>query len=410
MTIGGASFFDGANTTTVSGTTLASDKLQAPPTRSDDDAHRRRYTISVTYYQNGGGAEFELFAAATSASGVTTFNSNFHLVGDTANGGLAVTSVPFAGTGGTSASPIAAAIQDQRQVGRASGHSNGRHHVALFADHVQRGQSGVVDFADAADAIRFGLRRLSERRRNRQQQRAGIACLEFARRWNMRNSPVQATTFEDVDSSSFLNSGHDRPSDGDRQRTGHPDVDGVVDRPNVVRDAGACADSRLLRRGCIFLTSRRRAVYNTPSTWQPDLTFSVQHGFFSAPFQLTLTTTTPGATIRYTTDNSTPSATQRHVYTGPITISTTTDGPGTVDHQRRTTGVVSTESYIFLADVINQPAAPPGFPTMWGEDTNGNPQAANYAMNPANHPESALCGRIAARSAVAAHGFDRRPT
>src|SRR5205085_10640359 len=38
-------------------------------------------------------------------------NTNFHLIGDTANGGLAVTSTPFAGNGSSSKSPIAAAIK-----------------------------------------------------------------------------------------------------------------------------------------------------------------------------------------------------------------------------------------------------------------------------------------------------------
>ena len=35
-------------------------------------------------------------------------------------------------------------------------------------------------------------------------------------------------------------------------------------------------------------------------------TFSVQRGFYSSPFQVTLSTATPGAIIRYTTDGATP--------------------------------------------------------------------------------------------------------
>ena len=162
---------------------------------------------------------------------------------------------------------------------------------------------------------------------------------------------------------------------------------------------------RSRRRACIFSTSRRREVTTRSITWQPDLTFSVQHGFFSAPFQLTLTTTTPGATIYYTTDNSTPSATNGTAYTGPITISATTDVRA-VSIIGGNAGVISTESYIFLADVINQPAAPPGFPTIWGEDDNGNPRAGQLCDESGDHSESALFGRAGARFAVASHRFD----
>src|SRR5207249_3073261 len=36
-------------------------------------------------------------------------------------------------------------------------------------------------------------------------------------------------------------------------------------------------------------------------------TFSVQRGFYTSPFQVTLSTATAGAVIRYTTDGTTPS-------------------------------------------------------------------------------------------------------
>ncbi len=51
--------------------------------------------------------------------------------------------------------------------------------------------------------------------------------------------------------------------------------------------------------------------------------FSVGHGFFNAPFQLTITTPTPNTQIYYTTDGSAPSLTNGTLYTGPITIDRT---------------------------------------------------------------------------------------
>ena len=51
---------------------------------------------------------------------------------------------------------------------------------------------------------------------------------------------------------------------------------------------------------------------------------SFQRGFYTAPFDVELSTPTVGSTIYYTTDGSTPSATNGSAYVGPVTISTTT--------------------------------------------------------------------------------------
>src|SRR5207249_105575 len=59
------------------------------------------YSLDLVFYECGGGAEVELFAAQGS---FTAWNStNFRLVGDTANGGLAV-SAPVVSGGGSALS------------------------------------------------------------------------------------------------------------------------------------------------------------------------------------------------------------------------------------------------------------------------------------------------------------------
>ncbi len=94
--------------------------------------------------------------------------------------------------------------------------------------------------------------------------------------------------------------------------------------------------------------------------------FSVERGLFDAPFNLLLTATLPGATIRYTTDGTEPTAATGTVYTGPLAITNTT----TLRAATFATGYLPsrtrTHSYIFLDAVIAQPNNPPGFPDNWG--------------------------------------------
>src|SRR5205085_1749185 len=92
-----------------------------------------------------------------------------------------------------------------------------------------------------------------------------------------------------------------------------------------------------------------------------DTKFNVDRGFYSSPFQLTITTPTAGAQIRYTFDGSAPTATTGTVYTGPIPISHTTTVRAAAFLPGFISTDVDTETYIFTADVITQSAngAPP---------------------------------------------------
>ena len=98
----------------------------------------------------------------------------------------------------------------------------------------------------------------------------------------------------------------------------------------------------ITQAGLHFFNQPSPGTYNTVNTWQPDLTFSVQHGFFSAPFQLTLSTTTSRRYDLLHNRQLHAQRDQRHAYTGPITISATTDvrAVSIIDGNA---GVVSTE-------------------------------------------------------------------
>lgn len=101
----------------------------------------------------------------------------------------------------------------------------------------------------------------------------------------------------------------------------------------------------------------------------PDrVSFSHERGFYSAPFQLTLTPDPSLDEMRFTTDGSEPTLTNGSSYSAPIEITTTTvvrvlGFSGGVQK-----GSVYSHSYLFLDDVIRQPYSVPGYPNVTHDD------------------------------------------
>lgn len=122
-----------------------------------------------------------------------------------------------------------------------------------------------------------------------------------------------------------------------------------------------------------------------------DTHFSVDRGFFSAPFATSITCATPGAQIRYTTDGSPPAASTGTVYDAPVNISTTTVLRAAAFLNGWIPSNVDAQTYLFLSNVANQPASPPGWPATWGtnSEVDSNDGAgtgivpADYQMDPA---------------------------
>ena len=126
------------------------------------------------------------------------------------------------------------------------------------------------------------------------------------------------------------------------------------------------------------------------------LTFSHERGFYDGAFSLVLTTDLPNATILYTLDGSKPTSTAGTVYDGSIEIGNTTVVRATVSTPEGEISPAITHSYIFVEDVLAQPAQPAGFPDTWGVYSGdspglpaGSPVIADYAMDPeiVDHPE-----------------------
>ena len=83
-----------------------------------------------------------------------------------------------------------------------------------------------------------------------------------------------------------------------------------------------------------------------------DTKFSVNRGVFTSPQTVEITTETPDASIRYTTDGTLPSPTRGTLYTGPLAISQTTVLRALAYKDDFAPTNVDTQTYIFPADVI----------------------------------------------------------
>ncbi|MGI9428086.1 MAG: chitobiase/beta-hexosaminidase C-terminal domain-containing protein, partial [Bythopirellula sp.] len=122
-----------------------------------------------------------------------------------------------------------------------------------------------------------------------------------------------------------------------------------------------------------------------------DIEFSVERGFYDAPFQLQITSATPTADIYYTTNGEAPTAASGTMYTSPITISATTTLRAVGVQADHLDSNIGTQTYLFVNDIVSQDyqaTLDAGFPTTWGGtaadygidsdvignfDTNGNP-------------------------------------
>jgi hypothetical protein len=112
-----------------------------------------------------------------------------------------------------------------------------------------------------------------------------------------------------------------------------------------------------------------------------DVEFSIERGFYDTAFQLTLTTPTQAAQIRYTLDGATPKPNTGIVYGSPFTIGGTTVIRAAAFKSNYQDPNVITKTYLFISDVLRQSpngqAPEPGWPT---GSVNG--QVINYGMDP----------------------------
>ena len=124
------------------------------------------------------------------------------------------------------------------------------------------------------------------------------------------------------------------------------------------------------------------------------IAFSVARGFFDEPFTVELSTATPDAEIRFTTNGSAPDEAST-LYENAIDITTTQVVRAQAFRSGYQPSPVSTATYLFPSDIAVQSNSPAGFPARWkstSADYEMDGRADDYAKAAGNEdfsPEQA---------------------
>jgi uncharacterized repeat protein (TIGR01451 family) len=154
--------------------------------------------------------------------------------------------------------------------------------------------------------------------------------------------------------------------------------------PELSATAGLAGNAVFFRPKDSVITATPGALNGVPEyagTLAP-LVFSQKHGFYQSAFSLAITSSTPGAAIRYTLDGSTPTATHGTLYSRPLSISRTSIVRAIGFRSGYEPTPVLTQSYFFLNDVIRQSAGGARPAAGWPAGT-VNGQVSDYGMDPA---------------------------
>src|SRR5205814_2007072 len=123
------------------------------------------------------------------------------------------------------------------------------------------------------------------------------------------------------------------------------------------------------------------AAQNSTQGIVADTKFDHDRGYYTSAFDLVISTDTPGASIRYTSDGSVPTTSVGTLYTGPIHVSTTTVIRAIAYRSGFTSTDVDAQTYLFASDVVNQPANISGYPNpLEPVNTPGQPDEADVPL------------------------------
>jgi hypothetical protein len=342
------------------------------------------HSFEVVFWEQGGGAHLEFFAAPGS---LTTWSTSFKLVGDTAGGGLPAFTWPSgaAASGGFVRTDLQPAM-------------HGINPGAYFR----------VPF-NVVNPAAFSSLQLSMRYND-----GFVAYLngtEVARRnapaspaWNSAATSSRTTDVSLIPEAINLTAHLSSLTAGTNVLAVHGLNAGVSDGSFLLLPECTAGGTLGAGPSVYFNAPTPGGINGTPSSLGKvqDTAFSVDRGFYAAPVSVAITTPTPDAVIRYTTDGSPPTATTGTVYTVPLTISSTTTLRAAAFKTGWDPTNVDTHTYIFPDDVIRQSPSgtpPPGWPA---GPVNG--QVYDYGMDPAivDSANSAIGGPLQVKNALMA--------
>ncbi|HEY2951799.1 MAG TPA: lamin tail domain-containing protein, partial [Verrucomicrobiae bacterium] len=321
------------------------------------------YPLRLIYYERGGGAEVELFAAQGTFA---AWGANFSLVGDVASGGLAVRSTPVSGgTGIGYRSLIRTDVQSQMLSNNATAYVRLPFSLTNAASFTALNLSMKYD-----DGFVAYLNGVEVARRN----------APVSPQWNSAATASHlGVTAEDINLSDRL----DLLLEGSNLlaiqglNLAASDVDFFI--------AAELSETKGIATSNQYFAGPSPGALNGSGGFAGfvgDTKFSQDRGFYSNSFSCIITTATAGATIRYTLNGSEPTLANGSTYTGPLTISNTTILRAAAFLSGLVPSDVDTETYIFVNDVVLQSPAGQAPGPGWPTGTSSAGQIYDYGMDP----------------------------
>ncbi len=363
---------DDGSRLTIGGQTVINDNtLHAPrDTFGQVSLSAGEHDVELIFFERGGGAEVELFAASGARN---SFSSAFELVGDVANGGLPVFTSPN-GTATGFGSNFSTDVGDSM--------------LGLSTDIFVRVPFNVADPTS--------LETLTLRMNYDDGFVAYLNGTEVAR----RNAPdgvvpanasatidrprIESGFAEAIDITPFL----DSLTTGENVLAIHGLNDAIDSGEFLIR--AELAEVSVATGDLLYFPEPTPRAFN-PSTGvegflTDEVSFNVPHGFQEEAFLLSMTALSEGTTIRYTTDGSEPDS-RSPLYSGPITIDSTTTIRARAFKDGLDPSFVETATYLFISDIVEQDrgtAVEAGFPNTGSI----NGQRIDYGIDPdiANSP------------------------
>ena len=354
----------------IDGTNIINDdSLHAPQNRFGERfLSAGPHSIELVFFERGGGAEVELFAAQGSHSSFSA--SQFRLVGDVANGGLVVETVPGSGSESTGYSAVIETDTLGSMYDMIPGAYMRIPFLALNAGSLEsltlrmRYDDGFVAYLNGVEVAR----------------RNAPASVQYNSTALQDRFDDSGLLIEDIDITEHLG----LIQGGGLHVLAVHALNDAVDSDEFLAIA-ELAEITVDDSAEVYFTTPTPGAFNSATGVEDflidEIQFSHDHGFYDNAFSLSIDTLTAGVDVRYTLDGTEPTETNGMDYTGAINVSGTTTIRARGFKNGFDPSNIATSTYIFVDDVLQQSptgSAPAGWPT----STSINGQVLDYGMDP----------------------------